>query len=129
MKKSEKELKKYEMKISATVNGIDESVRNRFKALSCISDQLADISKKHDEEMLTLQYESDQKDRPLYELRKLIIQGGEFDTNDLNPDDFDTRLEEIKDEGYNKIKIEESKNVSNLESQRGIPDFWLVAIK
>lgn len=129
MKKSEKELKKYEMKIYNTANNVEEKLRPKFKALAYISDQLADVSKRHDDEMLLLQNECDVKDKPLYELRKLIIQGLDFDASTLNPDDFDHRLEQIKDEDYEKIKIEESKNVQNLDGQKGIPDFWLIAMK
>ena len=129
MKKSDKETKKYEMKISNTVNEMDEEVRDRFKALAHISVKLAEISKMHDEEVKQVDFAADQTDKPIYALRALIIQGKEYDTSEINIDEFDKRLQEIQDEKYEKIKVKKSKTVDNLIDKDGIPDFWLIALK
>ena len=129
MKKTDLDLKKYEYRISATVNEIDESVRNRFKALAYISDKLAELSKQYEEDARLIEYNADQTDKPLYKIRSLIIEGKEFESPDITTDEFDKRYEEIKDETYESIKIKESKHVESLADQKGIPGFWLNAMK
>lgn len=129
MKKTEKEIKKYEMKISNTINSMDENVRDRFKAMAYLSDQLAELSKKYEEEAKQIEFEADQADKPLYQLRSMIIQGQDIDTDDITTDEFDKRLEEIKDEEYDKITVKEYKSVINLVEHKGIPGFWLTAMK
>lgn len=129
MKKTEKEIKKYEMKISNTVNSLDENVRDRFKALAYLSDQLAELSKKYEEEAKQIEFEADQADKPLYQLRSMIIQGQDIDADDITTDEFDKRLEEIKNEEYDQITVKEYKNVINLVEHKGIPGFWLTAMK
>lgn len=129
MKKSEKELKKYEYKICATVNDIDEKVRERFKALAHVSDQLAELSKKYEEEARQIEYEADQVDQPLFKLRALIVEGKDFESTEITTDEFDKRYEELKDETYDKIKIKDYKHVENLADKKGIPGFWMTAMK
>lgn len=129
MKKSEKELKQYEMRICATVNEMEENVRDRFKALAHISDQLADLSKKYEEEAKQIEFEAEQANRPLYQLRTKIIKGEDFDTEEIKTSEFDQRLEEIQDENYEKIQIKEFKEVAHLVDQTGIPGFWYNAMK
>lgn len=129
MKKTDLDLKKYEYRISATVNEIDESVRDRFKALAYISDKLAELSKQYEEEARQIEYMADQVDKPLFKIRSIIIEGKQFDSNDITTSEFDKRYEEIKDETYESIKIKEFKPVENLADQKGIPGFWLTAMK
>lgn len=129
MKKSDKDLKNYELKICNTVAGIDENVRNRFKALAHISDKLADLSKLYEEECKKIEFEAEQIDKPLHVLRARVIQGEAIDGADHMVAEFDKRLEEIMDEDFHKIKIKEHKNVENLADKKGIPGFWLNAMK
>lgn len=129
MKKADKDLKKYELKIANTVSEMDEGVKDRFKALAHISNQLADISKQYDEEIKQIEYEAEQADKPLYQIRSLILQGKDFDDNEITTEMYDKRDAEIKDEDYEKIKIKEFKNIKHLENQPGIPAFWLHAMK
>lgn len=129
MKKTDLDLKKYEYRISATVNDIDEAVRDRFKALAYVSDKLAELSNQYEEEARQIEFMADQIDKPLFKIRTMIIEGKPFESNDITTSEFDRRLEEIKDETYESIKIKEFKPVENLADQKGIPGFWLTAMK
>lgn len=109
MKKSDKELKSYEMRISNTVNEIDESVRDRFKALAHISNMLADLSKQYEEEAKKIEFEAEQSNKPLFVLRSMIIQGKDIDGTEHMLSEFNQKLEESKDEDYDKIKVKKFK--------------------
>jgi len=130
MKKTDTEVQKYEMKISATVNGIEQNARERFKALAHVSDQLADLSKLYEEEAKKIEYEAEIADKPLYQMRSLVIQGKELSTDSgVTIDEFNKRLEELKNDKYDKIEIDSDKNVMTATDDPGIPGFWLHAIK
>lgn len=129
MKKLEKDEKKYEMRISKTVNGIDEAVRPRFKALAHISDKLAELSKQYEEEIKQIEREAEMADKPLYQLRSLIIQGKPIDdAEDITIEAFDKRMEEIKDARYDKINIVEKEILKPIDGD-GLPGFWLSVMK
>lgn len=62
-------------------------------------------------------------------MRSQIIQGQEIDNADELVAEFDQRLEELKDEDFDKIKLKNTTDVSHLTATQGIPDFWLTAFK
>jgi len=79
----------FELKIYNTINGMDEEVRSKFKALALISDDLAKISEDHDEETRKVEIEFEKKFKPIYDLRSKIIQGEQVD---IEASEYDTRL-------------------------------------
>ncbi|CAI2376471.1 unnamed protein product [Moneuplotes crassus] len=129
MKKSDKELKNYEMRISNTVSGIDESVRDRFKALAHISNMLAEISKQYELEAKKIEFEAEQSNKPLYTLRSMIVQGKEIDGAEHMLQEFNQRFEESKNDDFDSIQVKEFKKVDQLADSAGVPGFWLNAMK
>ena len=129
MHKTDLELKKYEYKISASVNELDYNVRERFKAIAYVSDQIAELSRRYEQEAKIIEYNAQQADKPLYKMRALIIAGKNVESSDITISEFDKRFEEINDEVYDSIKISEFTNISDLANHKGIPEFWLKAMK
>ena len=114
----------FELKIYNTINGMDEEVRSKFKALALISDDLAKISEDHDEETRKVEIEFEKKFKPIYDLRSKIIQGEQVD---IEASEYDTRLGQIKDDKYEKLTLE-SPDLTHLNGVDGVPDFWLTAM-
>ena len=129
MYKQDLELQKYEYKISATVNELDSEVRDRFKAMAYVSDKIAELSKLYEQEAKKIEFDARQIDKPLYKLRALILQGKNIDSADITTSEFDRRYSEIRDEVYDGIKINEFTNIKDLAHWKGVPEFWLNALK
>ncbi|CAI2377320.1 unnamed protein product [Moneuplotes crassus] len=129
MNKSQKELKCYEMKTSNTVTGIDETVRDRFKALANISNILAEISSQYEAEAKRIEFQAEQANKPLYSLRSMIVQGKDVDGTEHMIQEFDLRYEEAKNSNFEDIKVKEFNKVDEIRGQKGIPSFWLNVMK
>lgn len=114
-----------ELKIYNTIAKMEESVQPVFKNLALISDEMAELSKQHDEDSRKVDLDFEEQLKPLFELRNKILNGEDVD---LDLADYDKRLEQIKDDKYEKVEVEPS-DLKHLESVQGIPDFWYVALK
>ena len=132
MDNQELEVKKFELKVSNTISGLDESIQPVFKSLALLSDDLCELSNNYEKEANALDLEYESLYKPIYLLRSKVIQGEE--SEELNEEailkEFDERQEELIGADYDKINLrpldlpEISDNIKD-----NISEFWLQVLQ
>ena len=98
---------------SGYVEELHPKIRARLFSLQCLQQERDDLFEKYAEERKQLEEKFDRLYEPLYTQRKMIVTGEkEYDECD---DSLKKEIEEMDEE--------------QAKCQKGIPDFWLVAMK
>ena len=74
-KMTEDETTKSEHKMSDYINKMDEELRDRFKALKIIQDDVHKFEEEEQEEIRKLELEYEEKYKEIYKLRDLVVNG------------------------------------------------------
>lgn len=107
---------------SGYIESLPTSVRRRVAGLKGIQKEHAKLEAQFQEEVLELEKKFFAKFTPLYERRATIVTGGVEPTEDEIVAGKEDEEEEAKEE-------EEVKKEEETEPTKGIPEFWLSAMK
>ena len=128
--------KEIEQKMIKTILNMPEQVQNRFKVLHMLSDKRSKLNDEFNEACKKLEAKINAKKAPFLEKRNQIISGELTEFGDLIPR-FDQTHKELTEKVAAIVKPEEPSpeeekeptDVSYLKGKKGIPDFWVRAIK
>lgn len=115
------------LKVSKFINEMDEELRDRFKALKVIQDQIQDADSDEAKEIRKLEVEFEKKYKEIYRIREQIINGKLAVPQDLVKE-FDERAQKVKDEDYDKLEVTPCDVKSIQNSKMGVSDFWMRAL-
>lgn len=131
--------KEIEQKMIKTIQSMPNEVQDRFKVLHMLSDKRSKLNDEFNEACKKLEAKILEKKRPFLDQRKQIIAGELENFGDLT-EKFDAQHTELQTKVAAIVKQpkkadEEEEpektptDVSYLKGQKGIPDFWVRAIK
>lgn len=128
--------KEIEQKMIKTICNMPEQVQNRFKVLHMLSDKRSKLNDEFMDACKKIEEKMNAKKKPYLDQRTQIINGEQTEFGELITR-FDTThkdLQEkvaaiVKPEGDEKEEEKEPTDVNYLKGQKGIPDFWVRAIK
>lgn len=121
-----------------TVLGMPKEVQDRFKVLHMLSDRRSKLNDEFNDAIAKLEQKILEKKKPFLQKRKDIIAGDLEVFDDLIPrfDETHAELEKkvaaiVKPEGDAETQEEEKTptDVSYLKGKKGVPDFWVRAMK
>ena len=114
-------------KMSKYIVEMDEELRERFKALKALQDLIYDADEEEQKEIRKLELQYEEKYKEIYDIREQVINGKVDIQADLVKE-FDHRMEQVKDDDYNKIEITpcDVKAIQNIP--KGVCDFWMKAL-
>ena len=133
--------KEIEQKMIKTVLSMPKEVQDRFKVLHMLSDKRSKLNDEFNEACKKVEMKIAEKKKPFMDQRKKIISGEMSEFGELIPrfeevhKDLEKRVAAIvtpPDEKKEDDKDEPEKtptDVSYLKGQKGIPDFWVRAMK
>lgn len=124
---TEEEEVKHNLKINKFILGMDEELRDRFKALKAIQDLLQEADEEEQAQIRKIEIEFENKYKEIYSIREQIINGKLKLPEDLIKD-FEVRAEKVKDADYENLEIPPCDVKSIQNSPMGISDFWLKAL-
>ena len=101
----EQEQAKQDLKMSKLIMEMDEELRDRFKALKSIQDQVHEFDEEEQKEIRKLEIVFEEKYKEIYAMRERIINAKDQLPKDLI-ELFDERAEKMKDEDYDKLEVE-----------------------
>ena len=131
--------KEIEQKMIKTIQSMPKEVQDRFKVLHMLSDKRSKLNDEFNEACKKLEAKILEKKKPFLDQRKDIIAGETESYGDLT-EKFDTTHEDLKTkvaaivkppkkEGEEEDPVKEPLDVSYLKGKKGVPDFWVRAIK
>jgi len=112
-------------KSSGYLESLPKSVQKRVKALQKLETQYGDIEKQFDEEVRLLELKYHDLYRPLLEKRAAFVSGKSEPTQDDLPKEEESK-ETTATEGATETT---SKEEDKADTTRGVPEFWLTALK
>jgi hypothetical protein len=128
---NEEEEAKAELEVSKHINQIDEELKDRFKALKVIQNQMHEFDEEEQKEVRKLEVIFEDKYKEIYELRRKFVNAGK----DLDKvygaklvKEFNDRAADMKDEDYEKLEVTpcDVKPIQN--SPNGVSNFWIKAL-
>lgn len=129
--------KEIEQKMIKVILGMPAEVQDRFKVLHMLSDKRSKLNEEFNEACKKLEAKIMEKKKPLYEKRKTFISGESEDFGELI-EQFDKNHIELEKKAAAIVKPEDEKedpdaktptDVNYLKGKKGIPDFWVRAMK
>jgi nucleosome assembly protein 1-like 1 len=139
MDQDEKEI---EQKMIKTILGMPKEVQDRFKVLHMLSDKRSKLNDEFNDACKKLEQQIADKKKPFLEKRKQIISGEMTEFGQLIDRFEDTHKElekkvaaivkPLPTEGAGEEEKEEEKiptDVTYLKGKKGVPDFWVRAMK
>ena len=129
--------KEIEQKMIKVILGMPAEVQDRFKVLHMLSDKRSKLNEEFNDACKKLEAKIMEKKKPLYDQRKAIIAGHNEQFGDL-VQEFDKSHIELEKKVAAIVKPEDEKedpdaktptDVSYLKGKKGIPDFWIRAMK
>ena len=126
-KMTEEEEAQQNFKVSKYINEMDNELKDRFKALKAIADDLRQMDDESDKLIRDLEVEFENKYKEIYRQRDELI-NGKTDVNMQLVQEFDKRAEEMKDEDYAKLEVVPCDVKSIKNCPKGVSDFWMKAM-
>jgi hypothetical protein len=128
--------KEIEQKMIKTILGMPAEVQDRFKVLHMLSDKRSKLNEEFNEACKKLEAKILEKKKPFFDDRNKIISGENTEFGDLIPA-FDKSFKDLEKKVAAIVKPEDEKeeeskpptDVSYLKGKKGIPDFWIRAVK
>ena len=131
--------KEIEQKMIKTIQSMPKEVQDRFKVLHMLSDKRSKLNDEFNEACKKLEAKIMEKKKPFLDQRKQVIDGETESFGDL-VEKFDTNHESLvtkvacivkapKVAGEEEEPEKVPTDVSYLKGKKGIPDFWVRAIK
>jgi len=98
---------KIEHKISEHINKMDDELKDRFKALKTIQDDVKKYDEEHSVEYRKLEVMFEKRYKEIYAMRDTLI-GGKDDVADQAAliKEFDVVATKMKDDDYDKLEVE-----------------------
>ena len=134
--------KEIEQKMIKTIQQMPKEVQDRFKVLHMLSDKRSKLNDEFNEACKKLEQKIMEKKKPYLEQRRQIILGEMVEFPELIPkfDEAHQELEkkvaaivkpenEAEDKEENKEEEKVPTDVSYLKGKKGVPDFWVKAMK
>jgi nucleosome assembly protein 1-like 1 len=129
--------KEIEQKMVKTILQMPKEIQDRFKVLHMLSDKRSKLNDEFNDACKKVEAKIREKKRPLLQKRTKLIDGEEVDTTELvsrfeeTHKDLEKKVAAIvKPEGEQEDEPQkEPTDVSYLKGKKGVPDFWLRAIK
>lgn len=98
---------KTDLNISKHINGLEDELKDRFKALKVIQNDLHDMDEEEQKEVRKQEIIFEEKYREIYEMRRKFINADGID-KELEAQliaEFNKRAEDMKDEDYQKLEV------------------------
>ena len=92
------------LKMSKYIAEMDEEVRDRFKALKSIQDEIHDLDEEEQKKIRDLELQFEEKYKSIYAKREEFI-NGKIDLDQDLIKQFDDRAIEMKDAEYDKLEV------------------------
>ena len=124
---AEEEEIKVEHKISKVITEMDEELRDRFKALKSIQDEIHDYDEEEQKEIRKLEIIYEEKYKELYALRDQFV-NAKIDLDSKLVEEFDLRAKDMKDADYDKLEVVPCDVKAIQNTPKGISDFWVKAL-
>nr|CAG8446278.1 976_t:CDS:2 [Entrophospora candida] len=129
-------------KQSMYIESLSEPVKKRIKALKYYQQEHAKLEAKAQQEILAIEKKYSELYKPLYEIRSKIIRGEseketkEKDTEEEDAEHKDTEEKDTEEKNTKEMDIETDTQEKGAEKDKeacnpvkGIPEFWLTAMK
>ena len=124
---AEEEEIKVEHKISKVITEMDEELRDRFKALKSIQDEIHDFDEEEQKEIRKLEVIYEEKYKEIYNLREQFV-SAKIDLDSKLIEEFDARAKDMKDADYDKLEVVPCDVKAIQNTPKGISDFWVKAL-
>eukprot|EP00659_Diplonema_papillatum_P018661 gene18661-28808_t len=117
---------------------LPDGVRENVLALQHLQEKYQDVFMKFLTERQTVENKYEKLYQPLYQKRREIVTGEREPTDDetkkgeevaKKPDAEESKVEEIEDDADAKVEKEDDADVPKEDTDKGIPKFWLRALK
>lgn len=112
-----------EYKMCKDINAMPEEVRDRFKALKVLYDQVNDLDEEEEKEYRQLELKYEKMYAEIYAKRALLVKGLEEPSQNLI-DQFEEVKNGLADQKYNELEVPicDVKDIQNTE--KGVSGFW-----
>jgi hypothetical protein len=116
-----------EYKICKDINAMPDEVKDRFKALKVLYDQVNELDEEEEKEYRQLELKYEKKYAEIYRKRAALTRGEEEPNQNLI-DAFEEVKTGLMDEKYNELEVPicDVKDIQNTE--KGVSGFWLRAM-
>lgn len=111
---------------SGYVENLPKEVRQRVRGLKGVQANHAELETKFHEEVLALEKKYADLYKPLYERRAKVVSGKAEPTEAEIEAGKKVEAKEAEEEG---LEVEEDKEDERITTEKGIPEFWLTALK
>ncbi|CAH1758234.1 12461_t:CDS:2 [Entrophospora sp. SA101] len=124
-------------KQSMYIESLSEPVKKRIKALKYYQQEHAKLEAKAQQEILAIEKKYSELYKPLYEIRSKIIRGeSEKETKEKGTEEEDAEHKDTEEKSTKEMDIETDTQEKGAEKDKeacnpvkGIPEFWLTAMK
>jgi hypothetical protein len=116
-----------EYKMCKDINAMPDEVKDRFKALKVLYDQVNDLDDEEEKEYRALEVKYEKLYQEVYKKRALLLKGETEPSKELC-DQFEEVKEKLIDEKYAELEVPicDVKDIQN--TQKGVAGFWLRAM-
>jgi hypothetical protein len=115
------------LKMSQYIVDMDAELKDRFKALKAIQENIHDLDEEEQKGIRQLEIEFEEKYKDIYKLREQFI-NSKLDLDQELIKEFDQRAATMKDAEYDKLEVVPCDVKSIQNSPTGVSDFWVKSL-